>query len=109
MNIDKKLEKVANLACFFQWSSVLLLVVIGFVFDMDIFMVFLFFLFYSCFGFYILLILILSDNLCPNCHEYFFKKKGEMFNIGFSIYTKRCTNCGYKLKKDESNNSKKPL
>lgn len=44
-------------------------------------------------------ILIFDDNLCPHCNEYFFKKKGEVANIGFSIYTKKCTNCGYKLKK----------
>lgn len=100
MNVDQKLRQVANLTCFFQYSSILIFLIIGFVFNMNFSLFFLFFTFYFLFGFYIIFILIINDNLCPNCNEYFFKKKGEFMNIGFSMYTKKCTNCGYKLKKE---------
>ena len=43
------------------------------------------------------LYILLSEPKCPNCHGLFLAKNYPL-NIGFSIYTKKCTTCGYKLK-----------
>lgn len=97
MNRNNFLISVANKVIFTQVS--LHVSFIGFIFMGDIFII----LFTPVFligCLYILKLLIFDDNLCPNCNEYFFKKKREVFNIGFSMYTRKCTNCGYKLKKE---------
>lgn len=97
MNRNNFLISVANKVIFTQVS--LHVSFIGFIFMGDIFII-LFIPVFLIGCLYILKLLIFDDNLCPNCNEYFFKKKGEFMNIGFSMYTKKCTNCGYKLKKE---------
>lgn len=55
------------------------------------------------FGFLLListLVIIMKQPKCPSCEKPFFTK-GYGFNVGFSMYTYKCSNCGYKLKKGE--------
>lgn len=39
------------------------------------------------------------DSNCPQCRGNFFYKGDNPANLGFSIYTHKCTNCGFKLRK----------
>lgn len=62
---------------------------------------FLFFgMFLGCLMLVYALFILLQRPQCPSCHQSFLTK-GDGFNIGFSLYTHKCSNCGYKLKKGE--------
>lgn len=50
--------------------------------------------FLGCFVFGIMvLVIILQQPKCPYCEKSFFTKGDNIFNVGFSMYTRRCTNC----------------
>lgn len=102
MKKDTILLKVANAVIIYQALSMIFVFSTGFVtlfIPIEIYVILFLFCFFIS-SMYIFFVLVINDNLCPNCNEYFFKKKGEFMNIGFSMYTKKCTNCGYKLKKE---------
>lgn len=96
---NEKLRKVANFAVFYQFFSVLILMfftILGNEYQSN-FITFIGIFIVLVYSLYILNILIFSDNICPNCNGNFFKKNETVSNLGFSIYTKKCTNCGYKV------------
>ncbi|EPF71643.1 hypothetical protein GCM10025882_22260 [Acinetobacter gyllenbergii] len=100
-NVNEGLRSVAKKVVAYQFFSIIILIlftVVGSEFDLNI-LVFLGFFIVAICGIYILKILIFDENICPNCNKSFFKKEGGLSNLGFSIYTKNCTNCGYKLQK----------
>ncbi|WP_433847968.1 hypothetical protein [Acinetobacter proteolyticus] len=100
-NINETLRSVANKVVVYQFFSIIILAfftVVGSEYDLNV-LVFLGFFIVAVYSIYILKILIFDENICPNCNKSFFKKEGSLSNLGFSIYTKKCTNCGYKLKK----------
>lgn len=102
-NQDYELLTVARHVVRFQVTSIGMLWSTGFVvklIELEIWMT-LVMISFLVHGIYILFIFIARENLCPNCHNRFFIKKDSALNIGFSIYTKKCTNCGYKLKVDK--------
>ena len=43
---------------------------------------------------------IYANSTCPKCNKNFFYKGDNPANLGFSFYTHKCTNCGYKIMKD---------
>lgn len=43
-------------------------------------------------------VIFMIQAICPACSNLFFARKFLM-NIGFSMYTHKCANCGYKLKR----------
>ncbi len=95
----QKLRKVAFHAVLYQLLSIAILslfTTLGYSFDLPVF-VLIGFIIIVCYSAYILKILIIDDNLCPNCHHHFFKRAGSFSNLGFSIYTKKCTNCKFKV------------
>ena len=98
MNEDCKLKRIANLVVSYQMISIVCFLSISIIFEMNKILLGLFIVIFFIYSFYIMAILIFRDNLCPNCSNTFFKKKDTLINIGFSIYTKKCTNCGYRLK-----------
>lgn len=94
---EKNLRKVANQAVIYQILSVLILVgftTLDFTFEMP-FLSVIGFGVVSIYSLYILKILIFDDHPCPQCHLSFFKKRDSFSNLGFSIYTKKCTNCKF--------------
>lgn len=51
-----------------------------------------------CFYFLVsTLFIIAKQPKCPFCEKPFFTK-GYAFNVGFSMYTGKCSNCGCKIK-----------
>ncbi|OBX82481.1 hypothetical protein A7456_07000 [Moraxella nonliquefaciens] len=101
MKKDIYLRKVANQTVIYQISTIVCFFVISIVFQMNEVAIMLFITMFFAYSFYILVILVFQENLCPNCGEHFFKKKNSFSNLGFSFYTKKCTNCGYKLDIDK--------
>ncbi|ENX55958.1 MULTISPECIES: hypothetical protein [Acinetobacter] len=100
-NVNERLRGVAKKVVAYQFFSIIILTfftVVGSEFDLN-FLVFLGFFIVAIYSMYILKILIFDENICPNCNKSFFKKEGSLSNLGFSIYTKKCTSCGCKLKK----------
>lgn len=102
-NKDRELLTVARHVVRYQVTSLAMLWSTGFVvkfIELETWML-LFMMSLLVQSIYILFIFIVKENLCPNCNNRFFMKKDNFLNIGFSIYTKKCTNCGYKLKVDK--------
>lgn len=98
MRNDLYLRKIANKVLFYQIITIICFLIISIIFEMNEILLLLSIPVFFVYTAYILLILIFQDHNCPNCGESFFKKKGTFADIGFSIYTKKCTNCLYKLK-----------
>jgi hypothetical protein len=42
---------------------------------------------------------ILSNNTCPVCGKNFFHRWSILSSRSYSMYTKKCAHCGYKLQK----------
>jgi hypothetical protein len=96
---NQNLRRVALHAVFYQILSVIILgflTTLGFMFDQPILSL-IGFIIIGIYSFFILKILIFDENPCPNCHAPFFKRKGSLSNLGFSIYSKKCTNCKFKI------------
>jgi predicted RNA-binding Zn-ribbon protein involved in translation (DUF1610 family) len=86
----------------YQLGSVALLLSSGILWerysnDYIIFLAMVFFVILSGFAVYKLYV----NSQCPQCRNNFFYKSNNPMNLGFSLYTHKCTNCGYKLKKGE--------
>jgi len=45
----------------------------------------------------LMLYILLNHDECPNCGKRFFFKGENGFNLGFSMYTHKCSNCKHKL------------
>lgn len=102
-NKDRELLTVARHVVRYQVTYIAMFFSTGFVvkfMELEIWIL-LFMISFLVHSIYILFIFIAKENLCPNCNNRFFMKKDNPLNIGFSIYTKKCTNCGYKLKVDK--------
>lgn len=100
---DYELATVARYVVCYQVTSIIMVFSTGFISKMikiEIYIPFIIMTFFF-FTFYIFFILFVKENICPKCNNSFFKKKNEFLNIGFSIYTRKCTNCGYKLNIDK--------
>lgn len=95
---DCELRKTANQTICYQISTLIVFLIISIGFQMNGFLLLFLIPLFFVYSFYILTILIIQDNLCPNCGNYFFKQKDSFANLGLSIYHKKCTNCSYKLK-----------
>lgn len=96
----KKLKRITIHAVAFQILSIVflsLMSVLSYEFDLPI-LIFIGFFIIVIYSAFILKILIFDDNPCPNCRAPFFKKEGSLSNLGFSIYTKKCTNCKFYLR-----------
>lgn len=100
MKKDKQLNSVANSVVLYQTITLSLFFTIILVFGFNIYVFYLLNLFIFIYSFYIVYNILVKENLCPQCGNSFFRKKDSFANIGFSIYTKKCTNCKYKLAKD---------
>lgn len=99
-NKDRELLTVARHVVRYQVTCIAMFLSTGFVVqfvELEIWIA-LFMISLLVHSIYILLIFIVKENFCPNCNNRFFMKKDNSLNIGFGIYTKKCTNCGYKLK-----------
>lgn len=101
-------EKSAHLKakCYFlvvyQLGSFVLLILSGIIAeayskDYIIFIAMIIFMVLSCIAVYKIYI----NSSCPECGNNFFYKGDNPVNLGFLLYTHKCTNCGYKLKSGE--------
>ncbi|OTG70744.1 hypothetical protein B9T26_13450 [Acinetobacter sp. ANC 4169] len=101
-------RKIMNLKtkCYFlvgyQLGSLVLLILSGIIWeaysnDYVMFIAMMVFIVSSCIAIYKLYV----NSTCPQCEKSFFYKGDNPANLGFSIYTHKCTNCGYKLNKGE--------
>lgn len=100
---DKDILKVINRVIFYQLFYVIIF----------LFMVFFFYEIFSRIFFllpfvlvmffhtlYIMAIYVFAENPCPSCNKPFFKlNSNEIFNMGDALRSKKCVQCGYKLKK----------
>lgn len=89
------------LVCY-QLGSIALLIFSGIIWEMYsnnyvVFIAMIIFIFLSGSAVYKLYV----NSSCPECGKNFFYKGDNFTNLGFSLYTHKCTNCGYKLKKEE--------
>lgn len=102
-NKDRELLTVAKHFVYCQMASIVMVWSAGFILKfirIEIYAPLLILMLFA-YSFYIFYILFVKENLCPNCGNNFFKQNNQFFNIGFSVYTKKCTNCGYKLTVDK--------
>ena len=95
---DATLRSYCNTLLAFQLGMPILLLISGIFWERtgNILGIIIFFLVFSSTAMYAFYIL-LSEPKCPNCHGLFLAKNYPL-NIGFSIYTKKCTTCAYKLR-----------
>lgn len=86
----------------YQLGSITLLILSGIIWetydnDYVIFIAVIVFIVLSCIAVYKLYV----NSSCPQCEGDFFYKGNNPANLGFSLYTHKCTNCGYRLTKGE--------
>lgn len=86
----------------YQLGSLVLLILSGIIWesysnDYVICIAMMVFIVFSCIAVYKLYV----NSSCLQCGKSFFYKGDNPANLGFSLYTHKCTNCSYKLNKRE--------
>ena len=104
--LSSKKSSSLKAKCYFlvayQLGSIALLILSGIIWetysnDYIVFIAMIIFIILSCIAVYKLYV----NSSCPRCGKNFFYKGDNPTNLGFSLYTHKCTNCGYKLNKRE--------